>query len=89
MQTAQFQRKHLWLGNARIAVFIAYDPVLDHRQNRLAFCLLAAGPIALFIVLVIAHRRVVRAMTWRSARLPFIAEDCLGSKIVGPASARR
>jgi hypothetical protein len=60
---SQLQRKHLWLGNARIALFIAiliqcwitgktgFPPV---------YWLLA--PIVLFVVLVVVHRRVERAL---------------------------
>jgi hypothetical protein len=63
LQAAQLQRKHLWLGNARIAVFIAILIqcwITGKTGAPSAYWLLA--PIALFIVLVISHRRVVRAM---------------------------
>src|SRR5712671_6873318 len=62
-QAAQLQRKHLWLGNARIAVFIAILIqcwITGKTGSPSAYWLLL--PIVLFIVLVIAHRRVVRAM---------------------------
>ncbi|HXO37931.1 MAG TPA: hypothetical protein VN872_04810, partial [Candidatus Acidoferrum sp.] len=62
-QAAQLQRKHLWLGNARIALFIAILIqcwITGKTGSPSAYWLLV--PIALFIVLVIAHRRIVGAM---------------------------
>jgi hypothetical protein len=62
-QATQLQRKHLWLGNARIAVFIAILIqcwITGKTGSPSAYWLLV--PMVLFIVLVIAHRRVVRAM---------------------------
>ncbi|HEU4416229.1 MAG TPA: mismatch repair protein [Candidatus Angelobacter sp.] len=58
----QLQRKHLWLGNTRIGVFVAIVFLgWKAAGSSLAFYLLIAA-IILFIVLVIVHRRVVRAM---------------------------
>jgi hypothetical protein len=58
---AELQRKHLWLGNTRIAVFVAILVLCwEARGSLLMFCLLLAA-IILFIVLVVVHRRVVRA----------------------------
>ncbi|HEV7673676.1 MAG TPA: mismatch repair protein [Candidatus Angelobacter sp.] len=62
-EAAQLQRKHLWLGNARIAVFIAILIqcwITGKTGSPSAYWLFV--PIVLFIVLVMAHRRVVRAM---------------------------
>lgn len=62
-QIALLQRKHLWLGNARIAVFVAIF-ILAWRTAKsgpLVLYLLFAA-IALFIGLVVLHRRIVRAM---------------------------
>jgi hypothetical protein len=61
---AQLQRRHLWLGNIRIAVFIGILVlcwITGKYGYPSAYWLLA--PIILFIGLVIAHRKVVRAMT--------------------------
>lgn len=58
----QLQRKHLWLGNTRIGVFIAIVFLgWKAAGSSLAFYLLIAA-IILFIALVVVHRRVVRAM---------------------------
>jgi len=60
---AQLQRKHLWLGNVRIAVFIAIFIqcwITGKTGSPPLYWLLV--PIALFVVLVIAHRRVVTAL---------------------------
>ena len=60
-QAAQLQRKHLWLGNARIAVFVMILVqcwITGKNGFPSAYWLLL--PILLFIALVIAHRRVVR-----------------------------
>ncbi len=59
---AQLQRKHLWLGNLRIAVFLAIVILAwFSRTGSFIFYLLIAA-IILFIALVVVHRRVVRAM---------------------------
>lgn len=63
-QAARLQRRHLCLGNIRIAVFIGIivlSWVTGKTGSPSVYWLLA--PILLFIALVIAHRRVVRAMT--------------------------
>ena len=60
---AQLQRKHLWLGNARIALFVAILVqcwITGKTGSPPIYWLLA--PITLFVVLVIAHRRVVRTL---------------------------
>ena len=60
---AQLQRKHLWLGNARIALFVAILVqcwITGKTGFPTVYWLLA--PITLFVVLVIAHRRVVRTL---------------------------
>ena len=60
---AQLQRKHLWLGNARIALFVAILVqcwITGKTGSPAVYWLLA--PITLFVVLVIAHRRVVRTL---------------------------
>jgi hypothetical protein len=61
---AQLQRKHLWLGNIRVAVFVGILVqcwITGKTGSPTVYWLLA--PIALFIGLVTAHRKVVRAMT--------------------------
>jgi len=63
VQAAQLQRKHLWLGNARIAVFIAIFIqcwITGKTGSPSLYWLLL--PIALFVVLVVAHRRVMRVL---------------------------
>jgi hypothetical protein len=63
-QVAQLQRRHLWLGNVRIAVFIVIlvlSWITGKNGSPSVYWLLV--PIILFIGLVIAHRKVVRAMT--------------------------
>jgi hypothetical protein len=60
---AQLQRKHLWLGNARIALFVAILVqcwITGKTGSPAVYWLLA--PITLFVVLVVAHRRVVRTL---------------------------
>lgn len=60
---AQLQRKHMWLGNARIALFVAILVqcwITGKTGSPSIYWLLA--PIALFIVLVVVHRRVERAL---------------------------
>lgn len=63
-RAAQLQLKHLWLGNARIAVFIgmiALWLIVGRKGAPSPFLLYS--PVILFFFLVFAHRRVVRAMT--------------------------
>lgn len=63
MRAAQLQRKHLWLGNARIVLFVAILAqcwITGKTGSPSIYWLLA--PIALFIVLVVIHRRVERAL---------------------------
>ena len=63
MQATQLQRKHLWLGNARIALFIAIFIqcwITGKTGSPPVYWLVA--PIVLFIVLVVVHRRVERAL---------------------------
>ena len=60
---AQLQRKHLWLGNARIAIFVAILVqcwITGKTGSPSIYWVLA--PIALFVVLVVVHRRVERAL---------------------------
>jgi hypothetical protein len=60
-QAAQLQRKHLWLGNTRIAVFVMILVqcwITGKTGSPSAYWLLV--PILLFIMLVMAHRRIVR-----------------------------
>jgi hypothetical protein len=60
---AQLQRKHLWLGNARIAVFLGILVqcwITGKTGVPSVYWLLL--PIAAFIALVIAHRRVVAGL---------------------------
>jgi hypothetical protein len=64
MQAGQLQRKHLWLGNARIAVFIAIFIqcwITGKTGFPSIYWLLA--PIVLFAVLVVAHRHVMSALS--------------------------
>jgi hypothetical protein len=72
MRASQLQRKHLWLGNARIALFVAIliQCWITGKTGSPSFYWLLA-PIILFIILIIAHRRVVRAlnMTKRAAAI--------------------
>ncbi len=63
MQAAQLQRKHLWLGNARIALFIAIFIqcwITGKTGSPAVYWLLA--PIVLFVALAVIHRRVERAL---------------------------
>ena len=63
MQATQLQRKHLWLGNARIALFIAIFIqcwITGKTGSPPVYWLVA--PIVIFIVLVVVHRRVERAL---------------------------
>jgi hypothetical protein len=60
---AQLQRKHLWLGNVRIAVFLGILVqcwITGKTGFPSIYWLLA--PVAAFIALVIAHRRVVAGL---------------------------
>ena len=60
---ARLQRKHLWLGNARIAVFLGILVqcwITGKTGFPSAYWLLV--PVAAFIALVIAHRRVVAGL---------------------------
>src|SRR6476659_3939835 len=62
-RAAHLQRKHLWLGNARIVIFVAILVqcwITGKTGSPSVYWLLA--PIVLFIILVIAHRRVVNAL---------------------------
>ncbi len=59
----QLQRKHLWLGNARIAVFVAILVqcwITGKTGSPSLYWLLV--PIAVFVALIVAHRRVVTAL---------------------------
>ena len=59
----QLQRKHLWLGNVRIAIFVVIFIqcwITGKTGSPSLYWLLI--PIALFVVLVVAHRRVVTAL---------------------------
>ncbi|HET9164869.1 MAG TPA: mismatch repair protein [Candidatus Angelobacter sp.] len=59
----QLQRKHLWLGNVRIAIFVVIFIqcwITGKTGSPSLYWLLV--PIALFVVLVVAHRRVVTAL---------------------------
>jgi hypothetical protein len=73
-QAAQLQRKHLWLGNARIAVFVMILIqcwITGKTGSPSAYWLLV--PIALFIVLVVAHRRVMRDLNMAKRALSLYA----------------
>jgi hypothetical protein len=63
LHAAHLQRKHLWLGNARIALFVGILVqcwITGKTGFPSVYWLLT--PITLFIVLVIAHRRIVSAL---------------------------
>jgi MutS-like protein len=63
LEAAHLQRKHLWLGNARIVLFVAILVqcwITGKTGSPSLYWLLV--PIALFVGLVIAHRRVVTAL---------------------------
>ena len=64
VQAAQLQRKHLWLGNTRIAVFIEIF-IQCWITGKTGFPSLywLLVPIVLFILLVVAHRRVMVALS--------------------------
>lgn len=59
---AQLQRRHFWLGNVRIAVFVAIVVLAWFSRTRSLIFLLLIAAIILFIALIVIHRRVVRAM---------------------------
>lgn len=62
-QVEQLQRRHFWLGNVRIAVFVGIIVlcwITGKTGSPSLYWLLAM--VILFIGFVIAHRRVVRAM---------------------------
>ncbi len=61
-QAARLQRRHLWLGNARIGVFIAIAVLCWKAAGSLLLFSLLIATILLFIALVMVHRRVVRTM---------------------------
>ena len=72
LEAAQLQRKHLWLGNARIAIFVAILVqcwITGKTGSPSLYWLLV--PIAVFVALVVAHRRVMTAlnMTKRAVSL--------------------
>jgi hypothetical protein len=63
LQASELQRKHLWLGNARIVLFVAILVqcwITGKPGSPSLYWLLM--PIALFVILVVAHRRVVRVL---------------------------
>jgi MutS-like protein len=63
LEAARLQRKHLWLGNIRIAVFIAIFIqcwITGKTGSPSLYWLLV--PIALFVFLVVAHRRILTAL---------------------------
>ena len=64
VQAAQLQRKHLWLGNTRIVVFIEIF-IQCWITGKTGFPSLywLLVPIVLFILLVVAHRRVMVALS--------------------------
>jgi hypothetical protein len=61
LSVTRLHRRHLWLGNARIAVFLAIVVLCWIARGRSSFLYLLAAAVALFIGLVLVHRRVVRA----------------------------
>jgi hypothetical protein len=68
----QLQRRHLWLGNIRIAVFIGIVALcwtIGKTGSPSFFWLCAA--VLFFIGLVIVHRRVMRAMTLAKRAVAF------------------
>jgi hypothetical protein len=63
-RAAQLQLRHLWLGNARIAVFIgiiAFWLIAGRKGSPSPFVLYT--PILLFLALVFVHRKIVHAST--------------------------
>jgi MutS domain V/MutS domain III len=59
---AQLNRKHLWLGNLRIALFIAIVALCWVARGSWLLGSLLIACVILFVILVLVHRRVVRAM---------------------------
>lgn len=59
---ARLNRKHLWLGNSRIAVFIAIVVLCWIARGSWLLLSFLIAAVVLFVVLVVVHRRVVRAM---------------------------
>jgi hypothetical protein len=59
---AQLQRRHFWLGNVRIAVFVAIVVLAWFSRSGPPIFFLLIAAIILFIALIVIHRRVVRAM---------------------------
>ncbi|HEY2171021.1 MAG TPA: hypothetical protein VGJ30_15455, partial [Candidatus Angelobacter sp.] len=75
-QVVQLQRKHLWLGNARIALFLGILVqcwITGKTGSPSVYWLLA--PIVLFAVLVIAHRRVVRDLNMTKRAVSFYSRS--------------
>jgi hypothetical protein len=70
-QASQLQRKHLWLGNARIVLFVGILALcwIVGKTSVSAYWLLL--PIILFIVLVVIHRKIERAMAQAKRALAF------------------
>jgi hypothetical protein len=63
LEASELQSKHLWLGNARIVLFVAILVqcwITGKTGSPSLYWLLM--PIALFVTLVVMHRRVVRAL---------------------------
>jgi hypothetical protein len=58
---AELQRKHLWLGNSRIAVFAAIVVLAWFSRTGSPLFFLLIAVVILFIALVVIHRRVVHA----------------------------
>ena len=76
-QASQLQRTHLWLGNTRIAIFIEIFIqcwITGKTGFPSIYWLLA--PIVLFILLVVAHRRVMSALS-RAKRAVSVYGRCL------------
>ena len=76
MQAAQLQRKHLWLGNARIAVFIAILIqcwISGKTGSPSLYWVLV--PIAVFVALVVAHRRVVTTLNMTKRAVSVYSRD--------------
>ena len=59
---AQLQRRHLLLGNIRIAVFVAIVALAWFSRSHWFWFYLLLAAIVLFVVLGIVHRRVVLAL---------------------------
>jgi MutS domain V/MutS domain III len=82
---AQLNRKHLWLGNARIAVFIAIVVLCWISRGSWLLLSLLIASVILFTILVVVHRRVVRAMNMarRAAALYLRAISRMEDRWVG------